>query len=86
MKDMRLMTRDGEMDKVPEVAVTKDGQLPEKPKLEILYTPHEIADAMGISVDMVYKLVREKRLDSVHVGRSVRIRPEAYERYLDEHS
>lgn len=86
MKDMRLMSRDGEIDKVPEVPVREDGQLPGKPVLEPLYTPQEIADALGVSRAMVYKLVKEGELEGVHIGRSVRIRPESYMRYLDDRS
>lgn len=84
MKDMRFMSRDGELGEVPEASIADAAQLPGKPKLEALYTPQEIADALGVSRAMVYKLVKEGELEGVHIGRSVRIRPESYMRYLDD--
>lgn len=51
-----------------------------------LLTPKDIAQRLSVSDAMVYKMVREGDLEAVHIGRLVRIRPESYERLLDERS
>lgn len=50
--------------------------------VEALLTPKEVARLMSVSVDMVYKLVRQGELDAVHIGRLVRIRPGSYEKLI----
>ena len=50
---------------------------------ELLLTPKIVAKRLQISIDMVYKLVREGDLEAIHIGRLLRIKPESYEKLLD---
>lgn len=50
---------------------------------ELLLTPKIVAKRLQISIDMVYKLVREGDLEAIHIGRLLRIKPESYEELLD---
>lgn len=51
---------------------------------ELLLTPQHVAQRLQVSIDMVYKLVREGDLEAIHIGRLLRIKPESYEKLLDE--
>lgn len=51
-----------------------------------LLSPEEVASLLQASKSMAYKLVREDRLEAVHVGRLVRISPKSYEDLLARHS
>lgn len=50
-----------------------------------LLTPEHVAEKLGVSKAMVYKLVRNGQLDAVHVGRLVRIVPDSYRRFIGQH-
>ena len=56
---------------------------PEHEETELLLTPKIVAKRLQISIDMVYKLVREGDLEAIHIGRLLRIKPESYEKLLD---
>lgn len=49
-----------------------------------LLTPEHVAEKLGVSKAMVYKLVRNGQLDAVHVGRLVRIVPDSYRRFIGQ--
>lgn len=56
----------------------------ERDESELLLTPQHVAHRLQVSIDMVYKLVREGKLEAIHIGRLLRIKPESYERLLEE--
>ncbi|MBH0176776.1 MAG: helix-turn-helix domain-containing protein [Nitrospira sp.] len=47
-----------------------------------LLTMQEVAAKLKISKDKAYELVRQGVLPSVHVGRSVRVKPASLEAYI----
>ena len=47
-------------------------------------TVPEIAEYIGISTDMVYLLVRERRIDHIRVGRRILFRRSDIDRWLDK--
>lgn len=49
---------------------------------EPTYKVPQVADYLGVSNDAVYKLVRERRLRSVRVGRLVRITESALVEFM----
>ena len=48
-----------------------------------LLTAAEVARILNISLRSVRRLIKDGKLPIVHVGRSVRIRPEALEAFID---
>ena len=47
------------------------------------YTPAQVADALQVDVDLVYRLIRENQLRAVRIGeRNLRIPARALEAYL----
>lgn len=57
-----------------------------EPALEGLLTPERVAQMLGVSKAMVYKLVRKGQLEAVHVGRLVRFTRENYRQFVDRSS
>ena len=45
----------------------------------------EVAQYLGVSRAMAYKLMQSGEIRSVHIGRSVRTRPESLKEYLARH-
>ena len=41
----------------------------ESEESELLLTPQHVAQRLQVSIDMVYKLVREGDLEAIHIGR-----------------
>lgn len=54
-----------------------------EPALEGLLTPEYVADMLGVSKAMVYKLVRNGELEAVHIGRLVRFTRDNYRHFVD---
>lgn len=54
--------------------------------MQRLYTPEEVAEMLNISLSMVYKLVRNKEIDHIRIGRSVRFTEQAINEYLFDNS
>ena len=48
-----------------------------------LLTAAEVAKMLSVSLRSVRRLIKDKKLPIVNVGRSVRIRPEALEAFLE---
>jgi excisionase family DNA binding protein len=48
-----------------------------------LLTADEVAEMLSVSLRSVRRLIKDGKLPIVHVGRSVRIRPEALEAFID---
>ena len=44
-----------------------------------LLSAAEVAEVLNVSIRTVRRLIKDKKLSVVHVGRAVRIRPEALE-------
>ena len=66
--------------------IARNDAAPQEPNIEeaeLLLTPKIVAKRLQISIDMVYKLVREGDLEAIHIGRLLRIKPESYEKLLD---
>ncbi len=42
----------------------------------------EVAELLGLSVPRTYEIVRERKLDAVRIGRSVRVDPRALEAFI----
>lgn len=55
-----------------------------EPTLEGLLTPERVAEMLGVSKAMVYKLVRNGELEAIHIGRLVRITRENYRRFVSQ--
>jgi excisionase family DNA binding protein len=49
-----------------------------------LLTVAEVVATLNVSLRTVRRLIKDKKLSIVRVGRSVRIRPEALEAFIDE--
>jgi excisionase family DNA binding protein len=48
-----------------------------------LLTAAEVAEILNVSLRSVRRLIKDGKLPIVHVGRSVRIRPEALQALID---
>ena len=51
-----------------------------------LLTVKEVAELLRVSTSMVYRLVRDGKLEAVHIGKLVRVRPEQYLKLLEDGS
>ena len=49
-----------------------------------LLTPHELAEAMGISLPFCYKLIRTKGFPSFRVGKKWLIKRKLFDEYIDK--
>ncbi len=58
---------------------------PNRPRISRhpLLTAAEVAEMLSVSLRSVRRLIKDGKLPIVHVGRSVRIRPEALEAFID---
>ena len=50
-----------------------------------LLTAEDVAQELSVSRAMAYKLMQSGEIRVVHIGRSVRTRPECLEEYLTRH-
>lgn len=50
-------------------------------KRELLLTPQEVAEVLGISDDSVYRLIRKGKLAAIQIGRSKRIKQSDLDNY-----
>jgi excisionase family DNA binding protein len=50
-----------------------------------LLRPDEVAESLQISVSLAYKLIRRGDLPAVHIGKSVRVKPDDLQWFIDEH-
>jgi excisionase family DNA binding protein len=53
--------------------------LPQKP----LLSQAEVGDVLGVSAQTVARMLKRKELESVRIGRSVRVLSDSLERYLE---
>lgn len=44
----------------------------------------DVATVLGISRSLAYRMMRTGEIQSIRFGRSIRVRPEALERFLQE--
>jgi excisionase family DNA binding protein len=51
-----------------------------------LLTPKQVAEKLNISLSMVYKLIRDKRIKYVKIGRSKRIPAEALDEFIQKNT
>lgn len=51
--------------------------------LNILYTRAQVAEALGIHINTLDRLVQRGELKATHIGRAVRFRPADVNEYLD---
>ena len=49
-----------------------------------LITPHELAEALGISLPFCYKLIRTKGFPSFRVGKKWLIKRKLFDEYIDK--
>ena len=49
-----------------------------------MMTVKEVAEQLGVSRGLVYKLVRTGHLESYRIGAAIRISPEHLQRYLEQ--
>lgn len=49
-----------------------------------LLEPSEVAEALKVSKSLVYSLIRNGELKSVKFGKTVRVRPEDLENFINE--
>jgi len=54
----------------------------EKPRLEKLLTPQELANAWGVPVGTIHAWARQRKIPSQYLGRLLRFSPAALERWL----
>ena len=54
-----------------------------EPDQRLLLTVSEAAHRLGIGRSLLYELLTEGQIESIHVGRLRRIRPEALAAYID---
>jgi excisionase family DNA binding protein len=74
-----------------EVLATGGGGRPERhtsspagpPEQRLLLTVSEAAQRLGIGRSLLYELLTEGKIESIHVGRLRRIPPEALAAYID---
>jgi excisionase family DNA binding protein len=59
------------------------GPNPPRTSRRPLLTAAEVAEILNVSLRSVRRLIKVGKLPIVHVGRSVRIRPEALEALID---
>ena len=64
--------------------MTVTDNAPDPSKYGNFYTVREVAGILGVSLMTVYRLVREKRLPSIRVGRSYRIPESAVNKAVTE--
>jgi excisionase family DNA binding protein len=55
----------------------------EQPDQRLLLTVSEAAQRLGIGRSLLYELLTEGKIESIHVGRLRRIPPEALAAYID---
>lgn len=59
-----------------------------KPQLETIkrstLTASEVAEYLGVSIDTIYALVREKKIVHFRIGRRVLFKKDAVERWIQE--
>nr|WP_240452175.1 helix-turn-helix domain-containing protein [Virgibacillus sp. YIM 98842] len=59
-----------------------------KPTLEPIrrstLTTNEVAEYLGVSIDTIFKLVREKRIVHFRIGRRILFKKEAIDKWVDE--
>jgi excisionase family DNA binding protein len=53
-------------------------------KLRLLLRPEEVAEALGVSLSQVWVLLRERRIESLLIGRSRRVSIEALQAFIAE--
>ncbi|MCH8029061.1 MAG: excisionase family DNA-binding protein [Candidatus Dadabacteria bacterium] len=54
---------------------------------ESIYTVEEIAQELRTSVDIIYRRIKEGKLEAIEVGpRTYRIRESAYKKFVDSHT
>ena len=53
-------------------------------RLPRLLTAREVAEILAISQSYVYKLIRDRTIPSIPIGRSVRVRERALMEFIDE--
>jgi excisionase family DNA binding protein len=51
---------------------------------KLVFTCQEVAKAAGISIPLVRKLIRERRLKAVRIGRCVRVGADEFKRLLEQ--
>ncbi len=51
---------------------------------ETLLTPAEVAERLKVSKPRVYQMVKEGDIPAVRFGKSVRVRPEDLDRFINE--
>jgi excisionase family DNA binding protein len=66
----------------PEGAASKGRELPHSPRAPLL-TAAEVAEILKVSLRSVRRLIADKELPIVRIGRAVRIRPEALEAMIE---
>lgn len=49
------------------------------------YTPQELAGALKLSTDLIYKLIHNGQLEAEKWGRELRITDKAFEKYRENH-
>lgn len=47
-------------------------------------TTYEVAEYLGVSVDMIYKLVREKKIVHFRIGSRILFKKEAIEQWIEK--
>jgi excisionase family DNA binding protein len=57
--------------------------MPTSPDTRPLLRPMDVAHLLNVSRKTAYRLIERGELEAVHVGASVRIRPESLDAYLD---
>ncbi len=55
----------------------------EEKKLSRLLKAQDVAAALNVGLSTVYQLVERGELSSIRIGRSVRIRPEDLEKFIE---
>jgi excisionase family DNA binding protein len=53
------------------------------PDMRQLLTPADVAHLLNVSRKTAFRLIGRGELDAVHVGASVRVRPESLDAYLE---
>jgi len=61
-----------------------DSVVSQKTNLPRLMTGEEVAEVLIISKAFAFKLIRQGKIPGVRMGRSVRIRPDDLQKYIQE--